>query len=70
MIFLLPFLFVVERTQMSKQRINSSGKRGDKRNGKVPKGNFSLKNGLISFSSAAGGHNFLGTSAFDNILSL
>lgn len=49
-----------ERTQMSKQRINSSGKRGDKRNGKVPKGNFSLKNGLISFSSAAGGHNFLG----------
>ncbi|VFQ68012.1 unnamed protein product [Cuscuta campestris] len=49
-----------EKSQMPKLRNNSSGKRGDKRNGKISKGNFSLKNGLLSFSSAAGGHNFLG----------
>ncbi|KAJ8539371.1 hypothetical protein K7X08_013623 [Anisodus acutangulus] len=48
-----------ERTQMLKQRQNSSGKRSDKRNGKVIKSNFSLKS-LVGFGSAAGGRNFLG----------
>ncbi|KAH0736450.1 hypothetical protein KY285_012157 [Solanum tuberosum] len=48
-----------ERTQMLKQRQNSSGKRSDKRNGKVTKSNFSLKS-LVGFGSAAGGRNFLG----------
>ncbi|XP_015170444.1 uncharacterized protein [Solanum tuberosum] len=47
-----------ERTQMLKQRQNSSGKRSDKRNGKVTKSNFSLKS-LVGFGSAAGGRNFL-----------
>lgn len=49
---------------MAKQKNNSNGKRGDKRNGKVPKSksdSFSLKAGLVSFSSAAGGNNILGT---------
>ncbi|KAK6773299.1 hypothetical protein RDI58_028537 [Solanum bulbocastanum] len=50
-----------ERTQMLKQRQNSSGKRSDKRNGKVTKSNFSLKS-LVGFGSAAGGRNFLGIS--------
>lgn len=44
---------------MLKQRQNSSGKRSDKRNGKVTKSNFSLKS-LVGFGSAAGGRNFLG----------
>ncbi|KAK4373886.1 hypothetical protein RND71_004563 [Anisodus tanguticus] len=48
-----------ERTQMLKQRQNSSGKRSDKRNGKIIKSNFSLKS-LVGFGSAAGGRNFLG----------
>lgn len=48
-----------ERTQMLKQRQNSSGKRSDKRNGKVTKNSFSLKS-LVGFGSAAGGRNFLG----------
>lgn len=48
-----------ERTQILKQRQNSSGKRSDKRNGKVTKSSFSLKS-LVGFSSAAGGRNFLG----------
>ncbi|KAM3359420.1 putative protein isoform X1 [Capsicum galapagoense] len=48
-----------ERTQMLKQRQNSSGKRSDKRNGKVTKSNFSIKS-LVGFGSAAGGRNFLG----------
>ncbi|XP_055806284.1 uncharacterized protein LOC129874842 isoform X2 [Solanum dulcamara] len=48
-----------ERTQMLKQRQNSSGKRSDKRNGKVTKSNFSLKS-LVGFGSATGGRNFLG----------
>ncbi|CAN4115524.1 unnamed protein product [Withania somnifera] len=48
-----------ERSQMLKQRQNSSGKRSDKRNSKVTKSNFSLKS-LVGFSSTAGGRNFLG----------
>ncbi|OIT39045.1 PREDICTED: uncharacterized protein LOC109238591 isoform X2 [Nicotiana attenuata] len=48
-----------ERTQVVKQRQNSSGKRSDRRNGKVTKSNFSLKS-LVGFGSAAGGRNFLG----------
>ncbi|KAL3499293.1 hypothetical protein ACH5RR_038386 [Cinchona calisaya] len=50
-----------EKTQIPKQRTNSNSKRGDKRNGRVPKSrcdSFGLKNGLISFSSVAGGGNF------------
>ncbi|CAH9089756.1 unnamed protein product [Cuscuta epithymum] len=50
-----------EKVQMPKLRNNSTGKRGDKRLGKTSRGNLSLKNGMISFSSAAGGHNFLGS---------
>ncbi|KAK2984591.1 hypothetical protein RJ640_018969 [Escallonia rubra] len=52
-----------EKTQMAKQKHNLNGKRGDKRNGKVQKSkcdSFSLKAGLVSFSSAAGGNNILG----------
>lgn len=48
-----------ERAQMLKQRQNYSGKRSDKRNGKVTKSNFSLKS-LVGFGSATGGRNFLG----------
>lgn len=44
---------------MLKQRQNYSGKRSDKRNGKVTKSNFSLKS-LVGFGSATGGRNFLG----------
>lgn len=44
---------------MLKQRQNSSGKRSDKRNGKLTKSNFSLKS-LVGFGSATGGRNFLG----------
>ncbi|KAK3011401.1 hypothetical protein RJ639_011047 [Escallonia herrerae] len=56
-------VFNVEKTQMAKQKHNLNGKRGDKRNGKVQKSkcdSFSLKAGLVSFSSAAGGNNILG----------
>ncbi|CAH9068966.1 unnamed protein product [Cuscuta europaea] len=49
-----------EKVHMPKLRNNSTGKRGDKRLGKTSRGNLCLKNGLISFSSAASGHNFLG----------
>lgn len=46
-----------------KQKTAVSGKRSDKRNGKTPKNrcdSFSVKAGLSSFSSAAGGNNILG----------
>ncbi|KAL6979537.1 hypothetical protein U1Q18_021198 [Sarracenia purpurea var. burkii] len=53
-----------EKNQTAKQK-TLNGKRGDKRNGKVPmKGkydHFSLKNGMLSFNSTSGGNNFLGT---------
>lgn len=52
-----------EKTQITKQKNNLNGKRGDKRNGKVSKSkcdSFSLKAGLVSFSSAAGGNISLG----------
>ncbi|KAL3498913.1 hypothetical protein ACH5RR_041645 [Cinchona calisaya] len=53
---------IAEKDQMPKQRSNSNGKRSDKRNGRVTKSrcdSFCLKNGLGSFSSVAGGGNFL-----------
>lgn len=53
----------LEKTQMSRQKTNINGKRGDKRNCKVSKNkndSFSLKCGLASFSSAAVGNNILG----------
>ncbi|XP_071705331.1 uncharacterized protein [Rutidosis leptorrhynchoides] len=46
-----------------KLKTTVSGKRSDKRNGKLPKNkcdSFSVKAGLSSFSSAAGGNNILG----------
>ncbi|XP_075487073.1 uncharacterized protein LOC142526508 isoform X2 [Primulina tabacum] len=52
-----------EKTQVAKQRKSSIVKRGDKRNGKTHKNrcdSISLKNGLVSFNSAAGGNNFFG----------
>ncbi|CAA3010233.1 Hypothetical predicted protein [Olea europaea subsp. europaea] len=54
---------ITEKTQVAKQKNSSNGKRGDKRNGKFPKSrcdSLSLKNGLVSFNSAAGGNNFFG----------
>ncbi|KAI9173702.1 hypothetical protein LWI28_005102 [Acer negundo] len=54
----------LEKSQMAKQKNNCSGRRSDKRNFKVPmKGKydpFSIKAGLASFCSAAGGNNFFG----------
>lgn len=47
----------------AKQKTTVSGKRSDKRNGKIPKSkcdSFSVKAGLSSFSSSAGGNNILG----------
>ncbi|KAL8498530.1 hypothetical protein ACS0TY_021746 [Phlomoides rotata] len=53
-----------EKNQLIKQKNNSAGRRGEKRNSKVKHKNrcdsFSLKNGLVGFSSAAGGNNFFG----------
>ncbi|XP_024994594.1 uncharacterized protein LOC112527960 isoform X2 [Cynara cardunculus var. scolymus] len=52
-----------EKTHTAKQKTTISGKRSDKRNGKVSKSkcdSFSVKVGLSSFSSAAGGNNILG----------
>ncbi|XP_075476160.1 uncharacterized protein LOC142517674 isoform X4 [Primulina tabacum] len=52
-----------EKTQVAKQRKSSLIKRGDKRNGKVYKNrcdSIYLKNGLVSFNSAAAGNNFFG----------
>ncbi|XVE64771.1 hypothetical protein DITRI_Ditri07aG0128600 [Diplodiscus trichospermus] len=49
---------------MSRQKNSYSGKRGDKRNFKVPMktkfDSFSIKAGLASFTMASGGNNFLG----------
>ncbi|KAL5749971.1 hypothetical protein ACOSP7_024574 [Xanthoceras sorbifolium] len=54
----------LEKSQIAKQKNNCSGRRGDKRNFKVPMkakyDTFSMKAGLASFSSAAGGNNLLG----------
>ncbi|XP_073307679.1 uncharacterized protein [Primulina huaijiensis] len=52
-----------EKTQVAKQRKSSLIKRGDKRNGKMYKNrcdSIYLKNGLVSFNSAAAGNNFFG----------
>nr|GEV87903.1 hypothetical protein [Tanacetum cinerariifolium] len=55
---------ISDKTQIAKQKTVISGKRSDKRNGKVSKSrfdSFSIKAGLSSFSSAAaGGNNMLG----------
>ncbi|XP_059639779.1 uncharacterized protein LOC132282176 isoform X1 [Cornus florida] len=55
---------IAERNQMAKQKNNLNGKRGDKRNGKIPLKSkydtFSLKAGLSSFGSSVGGNNNLG----------
>ncbi|XVF51409.1 hypothetical protein PTKIN_Ptkin04bG0183000 [Pterospermum kingtungense] len=52
-----------DKTQMSRQKNSSSGKRGDRRNIKAPMkpkfDSFSMKVGLASFTMA-GGNNFLG----------
>ncbi|XP_044487078.1 uncharacterized protein LOC123212100 [Mangifera indica] len=54
----------LEKSQSVRQKGNVSGKRGDKRNFKVStKGkydSFSMRTGLVSFSSAAGVSNFFG----------
>ncbi|TXG50580.1 hypothetical protein EZV62_023104 [Acer yangbiense] len=54
----------LEKSQMARQKNSCSGRRSDKRNFKVPmKGKydtFSIKAGLASFGSAAGGNNFFG----------
>ncbi|XWS50016.1 hypothetical protein CRYUN_Cryun12cG0052200 [Craigia yunnanensis] len=51
-----------DKTQMSKQKNNFSGKRVDRRNFKVPMKPkfdcFSMKSGLASFIMASGGNNF------------
>ncbi|KAM1209018.1 hypothetical protein ACFX2J_014603 [Malus domestica] len=53
-----------DKTQLVKQKNNSTSKRGEKRNLKLPAktkhDSFSVKPGLASFSSAAGGNNFYG----------
>ncbi|XWS61708.1 hypothetical protein CRYUN_Cryun07bG0149200 [Craigia yunnanensis] len=53
-----------DKTQMSRQKNSFSGKRGDRRNFKVPTkpkfDSFSTKAGLASFTMASGGNNFLG----------
>ncbi|KAJ0811179.1 hypothetical protein HanPSC8_Chr17g0747881 [Helianthus annuus] len=54
---------IAEKTQTAKPKTAVSGKRSEKRNGKIPKNkcdSFSVKAGLSSFSSAAGGNNILG----------
>ncbi|XP_047980049.1 uncharacterized protein LOC125221822 isoform X1 [Salvia hispanica] len=54
-----------EKNQIIKQNNSSSSRRGDKRTSRLKQKSrcepFSLKNGLVGFSSAAGGNNFLGT---------
>ncbi|XP_050376141.1 uncharacterized protein LOC126793616 [Argentina anserina] len=53
-----------DKTQLAKQKTKFTSKRGDKRNQKLPvktkNDSFSVKAGLASFSSAAGGNNFFG----------
>ncbi|KAI7741982.1 hypothetical protein M8C21_008695 [Ambrosia artemisiifolia] len=54
---------IADKSQTVKQKTAVSGKRSEKRNGKIPKSkcdSFSVKAGLSSFSSAAGGNNILG----------
>lgn len=54
---------IAEKFQLLKQKTNSNGKRSEKRHAKAFKGkvdSFSVKSGLASFSSAAGGNNILG----------
>ncbi|TYI53721.1 hypothetical protein E1A91_D11G024400v1 [Gossypium mustelinum] len=53
-----------DKTQMSRQKNSFSGKRGDRKNFKVPMkpkfDSFSKKAGFASFTMASGGNNFLG----------
>ncbi|XP_076920091.1 uncharacterized protein LOC143581123 [Bidens hawaiensis] len=54
---------VVDRTQTGRHKTVVSGKRSEKRSGKISKSkcdSFSVKAGLSNFSSAAGGNNVLG----------
>ena len=64
--FLLFVKYILDKTQMSRQKNSFSGKRGDRRNSKVPMkpkfDSFSMKAGLASFTMASGGNNFLGMS--------
>lgn len=55
-------VFIVEKNQLIKQKNSSAGRRGEKRNSKHKNkcDSFSLKNGLVGFSSTAGGNNFFG----------
>lgn len=68
------YIFFSLFTLAAKQKTTVSGKRSDKRNGKIPKSkcdSFSVKAGLSSFSSSAGGNNILGMSFFwQEIISL
>ncbi|BBH03407.1 hypothetical protein Prudu_014272 [Prunus dulcis] len=66
-IFNLPDLHngtLVDKNQLAKQKNNCTSKRGDKRNlklhAKTKHDSFSVKAGLPSFGSAAGGNNFFG----------
>ncbi|XP_076929210.1 uncharacterized protein LOC143593475 [Bidens hawaiensis] len=54
---------IADKTQAFKQKTSVSGKRSEKRNGKLHKSKsdtFSIKAGLSSFSSSASGNNALG----------
>ncbi|KAL8200941.1 hypothetical protein R6Q57_012280 [Mikania cordata] len=64
---------IADRTQTAKLKAAVSGKRNEKRNGKIPKNkcdSFSVKAGLSSFSSAAGGNNILGMYMVLNMTSM
>lgn len=71
-IFLFSLLYDLENTQSVKQKSNLN-KRGDKRGFKVPakikNDSFSMKAGLLNFSSAAGGSNFFGMTLSHTIVS-
>lgn len=58
---------IADKPQTAKAKTAVSGKRSEKRNGKISKNkcdSFSVKAGLSSFSSAAGGNNMLGMAFF------
>ncbi|KAK8501529.1 hypothetical protein V6N12_057860 [Hibiscus sabdariffa] len=59
-----------DKTQMSRQKNSFSGKRGERKNFKVPMkpkfDSFSKKAGFASFTMASGGNNFLGMSLLQN----
>lgn len=63
-VFCLSVLYILDKNQLAKQKNNCTSKRGDKRNlklhAKTKHDSFSVKAGLPSFGSAAGGNNFFG----------